>query len=315
MMFDMDSPNRRGVLLALSAGFLWGFPGILVKSIEGFSFLGLATLRMFLAFLMIAAGILIFKKGGELVASFRYWKFWILLGLLMSFRWAWGMAGFQYTLVANASLFGNTTPLFLLFLGPLFLGESLRKQEIIFMAVTFVGIFLMIDGKGFSWDNLQFRGDMFSILGAFSFAIYSIIVRKKRALFPFYIMMFWLFLISSLFMVLGGWLFEIPFTIGPIPSISWFYLLILVIFPTVAAHSAYNFSLSFLRSDQAATIILIGPLFAAFLGYLFLEEKLPSQSILGMVLVLCGIYGIIAFHSNSLRFSWDRLKSLFKISH
>src|SRR3989338_1681775 len=97
MMFDMDSPNRRGVLLALSAGFLWGFPGILVKSIEGFSFLGLATLRMFLAFLMIAAGILIFKKGGELVASFRYWKFWILLGLLMSFRWAWGMAGFQYT--------------------------------------------------------------------------------------------------------------------------------------------------------------------------------------------------------------------------
>jgi len=68
----------------------------------------------------------------------------------------------------------------------------------------------------------------------------------------------------------------------------------LSIFGTVAAFWLYYWLLNAVESTKAMMISLVTPLIAVIVGWIFLNEKLPPQTIFGGVLILASI-GLIVF--------------------
>jgi drug/metabolite transporter (DMT)-like permease len=125
-------------------------------------------------------------------------------------------------------------------------------------------------------------------------------------------MIFWLFLMSGLFMVLGGLLFQWPFFEG---SVAWnpsmIYLVLMGLFGTALGHSAYNFSLKGLRSYQASLLGLMSPATSLILGYFILKEQVTFLGLTGLLITLFGIAAILQSHFETRRWMfWRRQKSI-----
>jgi len=282
------------IVLALTAGLIWSTNAIFIKSIQGIGVLGMSVGRMFLGAFFILIGILIFGKMKKLIRSAKHIKLWLLLGLLGAFHWGIVMVALKYTLVGNSTVLSNTTPLFLLLLGPFFLKERLKLSDIFPIALTVGGIFLMMTAKGFSFHGETFIGDVSGLLSAFLFAVYSVIVRKIHTRYPFYVMMFWMILFAGIFMTLAGWIFNVPLITGPVPTLSWVWLVLLGLFGTALGHCVYNVSLrGALRSDQVSMLTLINSPIAVLWGILFLHEILAWRGFLGMAISLMGLVWLI----------------------
>lgn len=290
-----------GVLLALLAGTMWATNAIFVKLIPEMTAFGIAAGRMFFAFLILLAGIVIAGRWGEIVASAKRWRFWLIISFLISLHWLPAMEAYRTTLAANAQMFNNTTALFLLFLGPFFLKELLTRRDVVLALVTFSGMGLMMAGRGFSFDPAYLRGDFFAILAALLFSFYTIYVRRHHAKAPFYVMMFWLFGVGGLWMLVESWVFGMPLFLAPMAKASWGFLAVMALMGTAIGHSAYYVSLQELRADQTSLIALIGPPFAAVLAYFILGEALAWQTVVGLGITLLGIAGIIRSHVRAVK--------------
>lgn len=282
------------IVLALTAGLIWSTNAIFIKSIQGIGVLGMSVGRMFLGVIFILVGILMFGKIKTLIRSGKHIKLWLLLGLLGAFHWGIVMVSLKYTLVGNSTVMTNTTPLFLLLLGPFFLKERLKLSDVFPIVLTLGGIFLMMTAKGFSFHGETFIGDVAGILGSFLFAVYSVVVRKIHSRYPFYVMMFWIMLFAGIFMALAGWILNISLITGPVPTLSWWWLVLLGLFGTALGHCAYNVSLrGALRSDQVSMLTLINPPVAVVWGMIFLHESLALRGFAGMAVSLVGIAWLI----------------------
>jgi drug/metabolite transporter (DMT)-like permease len=70
-------------------------------------------------------------------------------------------------------------------------------------------------------------------------------------------------------------------------------ILYLTVFGTIAAFWLYYWLLSRIESTKAMVISLVTPLIAVVMGAIFLDERLPPQTLLGGILIIAGIALIV----------------------
>src|SRR5574343_234715 len=183
MQAKANTKTRDGVLLAIAATLSWSGNFIIArKASESIGPVSLAFYRWSCATIVLFP--FAYKK---VLAEFAVMKInWKIL-LMLSFT---GIALFNtfvyvaghYTTAINMALIGTTSsPIFATVMAVLFLKERIGFFRIIGMIISIFGIVLLIS-KG-SWDVLkhfQFSiGDAWILAGAFAFAVYNILVRKK----------------------------------------------------------------------------------------------------------------------------------------
>ena len=71
---------------------------------------------------------------------------------------------------------------------------------------------------------------------------------------------------------------------------SWFALAYLIVFGSLLAYSAYVFAISKLPPAQVSIYAYINPIVAVALGWLFLQEKMNANMILGTCITLAGVW-------------------------
>ena len=79
-----------------------------------------------------------------------------------------------------------------------------------------------------------------------------------------------------------------------IPYSEWsgevrYSMLLLIIFGSIIAFSAFNFLLKTVSPEKVATNTYVNPIVAMLLGWYFLEEEISNQSILAAVLLMTGV--------------------------
>jgi len=172
-----------GIALAVLATLIWSGNFVISRGVsQQIPPVSLAFYRWSLATLLIAP--LAFKKFKEENQVVRKnWKyiFWVSLTGITLFNTFVYVAG-HYTSAINMALIGTTSsPIFATIMAVIFLKEKLNAFRIIGILLCISGIILLLS-KG-SWENLSSftfsTGDLWSMAGALSFAIYNILVRKK----------------------------------------------------------------------------------------------------------------------------------------
>ena len=172
-----------GIALALVATILWAGNFIISRSVHTLiGPISLAFYRWLLAtILLLPIGWRAYKDNWVVIKANYAYFFWVSLTGISLFNTFVYFAG-HYTTAINMALIGTTSsPIFASLLALIFLKERMGINRIIGMIICITGILLLLS-KG-SWEKLWLfhfsTGDLWVLGGAFAFAIYNVLVRKK----------------------------------------------------------------------------------------------------------------------------------------
>ena len=166
--------KQKGILYAFSAYLIWGFLAAYWKIFSGVSALEIMAHRMFWAFLIGLAVLLVNGKAGEILDVYRNSatrRRVIIRALILTVNWytyIWAV-GNGYVLEASLGYYLN--PLVSIFLGLIFLQERLSKMQWAAVALAVVGVALKTVLVG--------RFPVIAVILAFSFGTYGLLKKKS----------------------------------------------------------------------------------------------------------------------------------------
>jgi drug/metabolite transporter (DMT)-like permease len=270
---------RTGFFLAAVAGIAWGTIPLAVKQVYA---TGSATALEISFFRFVIAFCVIFPVTalkGECTILKDKWS------ILMGFWGVFWMSlisfyGIQYTSAVNATILFNANPLFVVALVIL-----LKWEKINFLIMT--GIFLGITGvvmvSGVA--GIHVVGDLLVLLGAFGWAVYTVLGYKLRKYSSFSLITSSLFWGLLFFVVSFAWLRDIPFITGS----DWVWVIYIGLVPTAAAFVLYIKAVDIIGSTRASVFQYLAPAVAVLLSFGFGLEKISLFQISGIVLIVLGI--------------------------
>lgn len=197
--------------------------------------------------------------------------------------WHWSL---QYTLVANATLFANLAPIFVVPVAWLFYSERVTILFIAGLALTMAGVVALL-GQSAELGSLNILGDILAILAAVFYAGYILTVSRLRRTFTTGQIMTYSSLFSALMLlpvaILSGEQMLATSLAG------WITLLALAWVCQASGQGMVTYALKHLPASFSAVTLLLQPAVAAIAAWLLLGEVLGTVQIAGVVTVLLGI--------------------------
>lgn len=294
----MNLPHQRekilaGSALAILATLIWAGNFIIARGvIREIPPVSLAFFRW------MTASIILFPLGiGSLVRdwpvirrSFAKLSLSALAGVTVFNTFIY-IAG-HYTFAINLALIGNTTaPIMAIILARIFLHERITLARAIGLVICISGVLTLLSAGNLDrLLALQFtRGDLWMLLAAFSFAVYTISVRiRPAALSP-------LSFLLSIFVM--GTIFLVPFFIWEnlnSPAIHWNaqnlgIILYLGLGTSVVSFLSWNAAIARMGAARTSLFGNLTPIFSSIEAVIFLGEKIRPFHIISFLLVIGGL--------------------------
>jgi drug/metabolite transporter (DMT)-like permease len=202
------------------------------------------------------------------------------------------IAGHSTTAI-NLSLIAITFPVFIIILSRIFYGEVITINKWIGILLVVIGILALIT-KG-DWSIMQkisfAKGDLWMLLAALTFAIYSLMVKHKPAQLGAWSFQFATFVIGLLFLA-PFYIWEAvttDFQIKSIDSNTLYSILYLGIFASLIAFILWAKAIHVVGPTKSSMIYYTLPIFSGILAYVFLGEAIGMLHLLSMLLIVTGI--------------------------
>ena len=196
------------------------------------------------------------------------------------------------TLAVNALLINATTPIFIVLFSWIGFRDRITPLQTCGVIISFFGLLWIIsNGNLKNLMPVQFvRGDLWTLSAAVSWAMYTILLRKRpNKMNPV------CFLAS---IIIIGLIFLFPFYLWEIhtgvtinlTTTSVISVLYVAIFPSVLAYMFWNKAVEMIGASRAGIFMHLMPVFGVIMAYIFLGERLRSYHIAGICLIFSGIY-------------------------
>ncbi len=283
------------VFIWLILCLIWGTTWILIKiGLEDLPPITFAAARFILA--LIVLSFIIYLQKIPFPANKREWKLIALTGVMQfSINYSLVFWSEQYISSGLAAVLQAMITVFGLVLAWIHLPNeriSLIKIAAILLGIAGVAV-IFIEQLQIN-SVLAFAGCAAIVIGAYAAAHGSILVKAfggnlHPAMLVFGQMLCGILPIIIYALTVEGNPLKLNWTWKAIGAV--FYL---SIFGTIAAFWLYYWLLSQVESTKAMMISLVTPLIAVIVGGIFLNEKLPPQTIFGGILILASI-GLIVF--------------------
>jgi len=289
---DFATPKQRrtvtayrwGLFLVLSSGICWSTGGLCVRLIDQ------ATVWQILFYRSIAMVGLLFialalRSRGQPLASIRTaGPSGIVGGMAFVLASTAGIVAVQTTTVANAMLLFAMAPFLTAVLGLVVLRESLRQATWIAMAVSLVGVSIMVIGGA---ARGHWLGNIMALLSALGFAVFTITLRWRQsedALPAALLGGVFGFIVSGVVCLLLGMSFVLtPVALTVALAMGVFQVGAGMILYTLGAKAIPAAELALL----AMTEVLLGPVWV----WLFLGEGASLSTLLGGAVLLAALAG------------------------
>ncbi len=197
----------------------------------------------------------------------------------------------EYTLVSNVSLITSVSPLLTaIMVGAIYKSERPSKGTLIGSLVAFIGVACVIFNSSFV-IRMNPLGDMLSLLAAFSWAIYSLVLRRLNALYTV------MFITRKTFFY--GVITAIPFMLleptDTTPSVLlrtevWSNLLFLGVFASMLAYLIWAQAIKHLGAIKASNYLYVQPIITLVASVLLIGEHITIVGYVGCTLILLGVW-------------------------
>ncbi len=180
-------------------------------------------------------------------------------------------------------------------------GEHKSLVDIGAIAVSIFGVYLLASG-----DSLVVEGGdttlglTCSIISAFSFAAYYILMKRLRAD-KIEVVKFttWIMILSAVYFLIGAVIFEGGLTMIP-DTKSWLLILGLALWSTMVSNFTGVKAVRRIGPTMTSILGALQPVTAVILGVVFLNEHLYTRSLIGILLILVAVT-VVVLHQNKRR--------------
>lgn len=169
--------QSKSALCVLLAGTLWGSMGLFVRKLNavGLYALDIVQLRIAISLVLVGLYLLIFARDKLRV---RLRDLWCFAGTgivsLLLFSWCY-FSGMQEASLSVMAVLLYTSPAFIVLLSVLLFRETLTRQKLLALVLTFAGCCL-VSGLG-SGSAVSMKGLLLGLGSGFFYALYSIFSR------------------------------------------------------------------------------------------------------------------------------------------
>jgi drug/metabolite transporter (DMT)-like permease len=238
--------------------------------------------------LLVIGGVLAVQKKTPVLKSYTrkdYFKMAVLgfLGTYLYYVLLYG--AFSLTTASEGFILAYTWPVLVLLLAFVILKEKVTARKVIAILLGFLGIVVIVTkGKILSIDFTSLTGDLLALLGAFTFALFSILGKKfnfdQTAAAFIYFLSSMVFITVTVLLVSG-----IPF-----PSLKiWPWLLYNGIFVNGITYIFWFKALEHGDTHVISSALYLTPFLSLIYIAVFLDEKILTSSIIGLLIVVTGI--------------------------
>lgn len=272
------SKRKKAEALLVTITFVWGSTFVIVKgALQNASPLPFLAIRFSLA----GALLILFLRRGPLDRKAILPS--IILGLFLFCGYVFQTWGLMYTTPSKSAFITGSSVIIvplLMVLG----GARMHLANFAGALFGLVGIYLLVVPAGFSSVN---RGDLFTLIGACSFAVHIILVGRyiKRFTFqhlvPIQVLAVGLFALVALPLDRTRML---HWTWGLVAAI-----IVTAVFATGFAFSVQNWAQQYTPPAHTALIFALEPVFAALTSRIVLGERLGAKALVGAALILLGM--------------------------
>lgn len=268
---------NKGVFLAALAGISWGTIPLAVKQIYKLgpaTALDISFFRFLIAFIFLA-GYAALKKRKIILKN----KWSVLMGF-------WGIFwmsvisfyGIRFTTAVNATILFNANPLFVAALMVVLKWEKLTAITVTGIILGITGV-IIVSGR----TTLYVWGDFLVLMGAFGWAVYTVLGYKLRNFSSISVT------VSSLFyglLFFGGFIWrDVPCVTGS----SWVWVAYIGIVPTATAFLCYIKAVDLIGSTKASVFQYLAPAVAVIISVILQLEQVTLFQILGILFIIGGI--------------------------
>jgi len=263
------SPALLGALSMMTCAFLWSVAGLFIKVLDWNPFL-IAGMRSLIAFCFLLS----------IVRTVRLSWSWPLAGaaLANAATMLLFVAANKTTTAANAILLQYLAPVFTAILSVVILKEHIRREQLIALFLTPVGMALLF------MDRLsagQLFGNLLALTSACTFALMFIFTRMQKEGDPLQSLMTSHAVAALIALSIAAFLPIPRFTPGAVGSI-----LVLGVLQIGLAAVFFSYGIKRVSAVTANLIALIEPVFNPVWVFLMLGETPSPQSILGGTIII-----------------------------
>ena len=271
--------GKADFMIALVA-VAWGSSYVMMKvGLDGIPAFSLTALRFGIAFVCIAA---VFAKELK-YTTFRIIKRSSILGAFLFGIFAFLLHGMETTTASNAGFLISTAvvlvPLFHALLTRTFPG----KRIVIGVSITITGIaFLSLQ------ESLSFHsGDLLCLAGALMYTCQILCNDKFTKDDNPLLLGIWQLAFAAIFSLICSLVFETPTL--PSTGAQWGAVLGLAIICSAFGFVMQTVAQAHTTPEHAALLFSLEPVSSTAFAFVFLQEVLNLQGMIGAVLVLCGV--------------------------
>lgn len=291
------SPYIAGYILAIGATLIWSGNYIIARGLsESIPPISLAFWRWFVAVAVLSPfGIRsLITQWPVIKDNLGYLLTTALIGVTV-FNTLIYLAGHTTTAI-NLSLIAITSPIFILILSHIFYGEMITLKKTAGVVITITGVLLLIcNGSLSALLHIRFvLGDLLMLLASVTFAVYSILVKRKPvqlSMDAFLLSTFMFGLISLLPLYIWE---RAIYGVGDFNHTAILSILYVGIFASLAAFFMWNKAILSIGPAKTALVYYTLPIYSGITAALLLNEAISIVHVFSMLLIVSGI--IIANH-------------------
>jgi drug/metabolite transporter (DMT)-like permease len=235
------------------------------------------------------------KKSLRLNSFDEAWKV-ILLSILRSITSVTLLIGYANISSGIASTINFMYPVIVTICMMLFFGEKRSLADIAAIGVSIFGVYLLASGDSIIVEGGNTRlGLICSLISAFSFAAYYIVMKQVRAD-KIEVVKFttWIMMLSAFYFIVCAFIFEGRITLVKDFG-SWLNILGLGLWATMVSNITGVKAIRRIGPTHTSILGALQPVTAVILGVLFLGEHLYLRSCIGITLILVAV-SVVVMH-------------------
>lgn len=278
-------------LSLISLSLIWGASFLFIKVLlDYYNPFGIVFFRALFGAVTILIIMLVLKK--PIIQKGTSWLMIFIIGLINSFI-PWTLFGISETLISSsmASILNATTPIWTLIIGILLFKSKSSSMQWLGIIVGFLGIFILLDIDFTQLSIDSTYGFLAAMLAPLFYGISSHMTRK-------YLNNLTNYQTSLYVLIVTAFASAIPLLFTD--SFNWSYLytepkaLLSLVglggFGSGIAFIIYFYLIKKSSPEFASLATYLIPISALFWGLVILSEELHSSMLLGLTLILLGVY-------------------------
>lgn len=295
----MSKDRFKSYLLLIIVAAIWGIAGPVIKyTLPDFPPMIFLTYRFFISSLLMLPIVLVLKP--KFPRSRREIAMLTVAGLLGStINLGLVFLALEKTTVLDITVIGNTSPIFVVLGGIIFLKERVSRKEALGIIITFLGTLAIVIQPLFEGNLFASRaliGNLLAVAANVTWVFYVVITKKElrhkvdNLLMTTY--MFVLGFITSLPFALyqskGALNLLLSVSTAPLlPHLGVWYMAVL---SGSLAYFLYQEGQRKIEASEATLFGYLSPLFAAPLAVFWLKEKITLPFVIGTSIVILGVF-------------------------